>query len=393
MFKHNFKYAFKTLFRNKMLIFWTFAFPIILGTLFNLAFSNIENSEKLNIIDIAIVNSEEFQNDEIYKEAFKNLSDENNEDRLFNTKYISKEEAITLLEDGKITGYFELENNKPKVTISTNGINETIFKYIVEEIEEQKSIITNIANEKISQELKNGNLSLDYQKIYSEILTKLDSSEVKLKNISNSNLSYTMIEFYTLIAMTCLYGGILGIVTINNNLPNMSNKGKRVSVAPISKGKLIFGSLLASYVVQLIGLALLFIYTVFVLKVDYGENLPLIILLALVGSLAGLSLGIAIGTLVKSNDNTKTGILIATTMLGCFLSGMMGITMKYIVDKNVPIVNKINPASMITDGLYSLYYYNTYNRYFFDVISLLIFSIIMIMISYRGLRRQKYDSI
>lgn len=393
MFKHNFKYAFKTLFRNKMLIFWTFAFPIILGTLFNLAFSNIENSEKLNIIDIAIVNSEEFQNDEIYKEAFKNLSDENSEDRLFNTKYISKEEAITLLEDGKITGYFELENNKPKVTISTNGINETIFKYIVEEIEEQKSIITNIANEKISQKLKNGNLSLDYQKIYSEILTKLDSSEVKLKNISNSNLSYTMIEFYTLIAMTCLYGGILGIVAINNNLPNMSNKGKRVSVAPISKGKLIFGSLLASYVVQLIGLALLFIYTVFVLKVDYGENLPLIILLALVGSLAGLSLGIAIGTLVKSNDNTKTGILIATTMLGCFLSGMMGITMKYIVDKNVPIVNKINPASMITDGLYSLYYYNTYNRYFFDVISLLIFSIIMIMISYRGLRRQKYDSI
>ena len=393
MFKHNFKYAFKTLFRNKMLIFWTFAFPIILGTLFNLAFSNIENSEKLNIIDIAIVNNEEFQNDEIYKEAFKNLSDENNEDRLFNTKYISKEEAITLLEDGKITGYFELENNKPKVTISTNGINETIFKYVVEEIEEQKSIITNIANEKIGQELKNGNLSLDYQKIYSEILTKLDSSEVKLKNISNSNLSYTMIEFYTLIAMTCLYGGILGIVAINNNLPNMSNKGKRVSVAPISKGKLIFGSLLASYVVQLIGLALLFIYTVFVLKVDYGENLPLIILLALVGSLAGLSLGIAIGTLVKSNDNTKTGILIATTMLGCFLSGMMGITMKYIVDKNVPIVNKINPASMITDGLYSLYYYNTYNRYFFDVISLLIFSIIMIMISYRGLRRQKYDSI
>ena len=55
MFIHNFKYAFKILFRNRMLIFWTFAFPIILGTLFNMAFSNIENSEKLNIIDIAIV--------------------------------------------------------------------------------------------------------------------------------------------------------------------------------------------------------------------------------------------------------------------------------------------------------------------------------------------------
>lgn len=80
-------------------------------------------------------------------------------------------------------------------------------------------------------------------------------------------------------------------------------------------------------------------------------------------------------------------------MVGCFLSGMMGITMKYIIDKNVPFLNKINPASMITDGFYSLYYYDTLNRYYFNVISLLIFSAFMIFISYRGLRRQKYDSI
>ena len=72
---------------------------------------------------------------------------------------------------------------------------------------------------------------------------------------------------------------------------------------------------------------------------------------------------------------------------------MMGITMKYIVDKNIPIVNKINPASMITDGFYSLYYYDTLDRYFFNIASLLIFALIMIAISYFSLRRQKYDSI
>lgn len=67
--------------------------------------------------------------------------------------------------------------------------------------------------------------------------------------------------------------------------------------------------------------------------------------------------------------------------------------MKYIVDKNVPIINKLNPASMITDGFYSLYYYDTLNRYLFNITSLLIFFGIMILISYFGLRRQKYDSI
>ncbi len=67
--------------------------------------------------------------------------------------------------------------------------------------------------------------------------------------------------------------------------------------------------------------------------------------------------------------------------------------MKYIVDKNIPIVNKLNPASMITDGFYSLYYYDTLDRYFFNISSLLIFALIMITISYFSLRRQKYDSI
>ena len=80
-------------------------------------------------------------------------------------------------------------------------------------------------------------------------------------------------------------------------------------------------------------------------------------------------------------------------MLGCFLSGMMGITMKYIVDKNIPIVNKLNPANMITDGFYSLYYYDTLDRFFFNFFSLLVFATILIVISIFYLRRQKYDSI
>lgn len=396
MFIHNFKYALKTLFRDKMLIFWTFAFPIILGTFFNMAFSNIENSEKLEIINIAIVDNDEFQNNELYKQAFKTLSDEENEDRLFNTKYVTEEEAKKLLEENEITGFMILEEDNPKVVVTTSGINETILKYVVEEITTNGQIVEGLMDKEINKELGSGvyNLyNLDYEKIYKDVLEKTQNQEVKIKDISNNNLSYTMIEFYTLIAMACLYGGILGMVAINKNLANMSSNGKRVSVAPTSKGKVIFSSILASYITQLVGLTLLFIYTIFVLKVDYGTNLPLIILLGIVGSLAGLSMGLAIGTILKTNENVKTGIVIAVTMLGCFLSGMMGITMKYIIDKNAPIINKINPASMITDGFYSLYYYDTLDRYYFNIISLLVFSLIMILISYTSLRRQKYDSI
>ncbi len=358
-----------------------------------MAFSDIENSEKLDIIDIAIVDDENFNSDEIFKQTFQELSNEENVDRIFNTKYVKEDVAKELLENNEIIGYLKIEENSPKVIIKSSGINETVFKYITEEITQTTEIVKNKAEQNISKEIATGNFNIDYEKIYEDALELAQSQKVNIRDISSSNLSYTMIEFYTLIAMTCLYGGILGMTAINQNLANMGSIGKRVGVSPVSKIKIVVSSLIASYITQLIGVAILFVYTIFVLKVNYGNNLPLIILLAMAGSLAGLSIGIIIATVIKSNENTKTGIIISITMFGCFLSGMMGITMKYIIDKNIPILNKINPASMITDGFYSLYYYDTLDRYWFNILGLLIFSALMILISYFSLRRQKYDSI
>ena len=389
MFWHNFKYTFKTLFRNKPLIFWTFAFPIILGTFFNMAFKDITKNEKLTTIDIAIINNDNFNNNEIYKEAMKELSE--GENKLFNTTYVSKEEAEKLLDEKKIKGYIELEENT-KIICKNNGIDETIIKYVTEEIDQKSNMIKNLSEIEIQNQIQNGNYNIDYNKINEEI-KEVMNNDVNIKNIANNNLDYVMIEFYTLIAMTALYGGMIGMYSVNQKLPNMSNIGKRISSSPLKKKTIILSSLLAGYIIQLIGLGLLFIYTIFVIKVDYGNNIPLIILLSLVGSLTGLSLGLATGSIIKSKEGTKIGIVLGITMTGCFLSGMMGITMKYIIDKNIPIINKLNPAALITDGFYSLYYYDTLDRYWKNIISLLIISTILLVISINSLRRQKYDNI
>ena len=378
MFFHNFKYSLKILLKNRMLIFWTFAFPIILGTFFNMAFSNIENSEKFDCINIAIVETQEFNDNEIYKNAFKELS-KDGDNKLFNIKYVDEEKAKELLDNEEISGYL-IYNGSSKIVIKKNGVNETIFKTAVDEINQSYGVINDL-------------IQNDTSKIYSRIQDTLKQSDSNIIDISSNKLSYTMIEYYSLIAMSCMYGGILAMFVINQNLANMSNKGKRVSVSPTKKSTLVFSGVLASYITQILGILLLFLYTIFVLKVDYGQNLGLVILLALIGSLAGLSLGTGVATLVKSNDNVKSSIILSITMVGSFLAGMMGITMKYVVDTNTPIINKINPVSMITDGLYSLYYYPTLDRYWFDITSLLVFSGLLILISAIQLRRQKYDSI
>lgn len=393
MFLHNFKYSLKTLLRNKGLIFWTFAFPIILGTLFNLAFSDIENKETLDIIDIAIVNNEEFKTDTYFTESFKSLSKKKDPNQLFNTKYTDLSTAQSLLKENKITGYLLFENNDVKITVNDKGYHETILRFVVDELSSQKEMLETITTKEVADSYKSGNLNVNYEKIYQDTLNLINNTTPKLNNISNSNLSYTMIEYYTLLAMACLYGALISMFVTNKKIANMSSAGKRTSVSPANKKTLLLGSFLASYLVQLLGILILYLYTILVIKVDYGSNTFLVFLLLMAGSLAGLTLGIAISTVLKSNENTKTGILISLTMLASFLSGMMGITMKYVIDKNIPILNMINPAAMITDGFYALYYYGFESRYIFNILSLLIFSLIMLLASSISLRRKKYDSI
>ncbi|MBR3152662.1 MAG: ABC transporter permease [Clostridia bacterium] len=384
-----------------MLIFWTFAFPIILGTLFKVAFGNIESDEKLKIIDIAIVENQGLEENSFYKESFESLSQEDDKDRMFNTKFTSEEKAKEMLENEEISGYLIIENNEPKVVIVSSGINETVFKYVVEEIEQRSSIVQNLVEAKM-QNLKNVNLteqnSIDENTEnyinQEEIINRaMKDSDIELKDVSRNNLSYTMIEFYSLIAMACLYGAMLSMACINQNLANMCSKGKRVATAPVSKAKLIMSSVLASFLAQLIGIFILFLYTIFVLNVDYGSKFGLVIVQTFAGSLAGLSLGTFAACVIKKSEDSKTGIIISFTMIGSYLAGMMGVNTKYNIDVHVPFLNKINPVAMITDGLYSLYYYDTLDRFISDIIGLLAFSGVLLIISYISLRRQKYDSI
>ncbi len=386
MFFHNFNYTLKTLFKNKILIFWTYAFPIILGLLFYFAFSDIEKGETFKVIPIGIVENQAFLENTLYKETFQVLGEEGSKTQIFSIRYEDEETCQSLTNKKEIVGYLNLEN-EAKLVISENGIDETTFKFVIEEIEEKKALFNHLIE--MNQDSIRNDASFVAQ-IYEKVMANQVSS---IQDDSKSHLSYTMIEYYTLIAMACLYGGILGMYAINQKLANMSSNGKRVSVAPIQKIKLIGSSALASYVTLLIGVLLLFLFTVFVLHVDYGDSIFYVLLLILFGSLAGLAFGLFISVLLKKNENTKIGIIIAGTMFCSVLSGMMGITMKYVIDKNVPILNKINPANMITDGFYALYYYDTPERFFMNLISLILFSLVLFFISIVILRGEKYDSI
>jgi len=89
----------------------------------------------------------------------------------------------------------------------------------------------------------------------------------------------------------------------------------------------------------------------------------------------------------------KESILVAISLTGCALSGLMYGDMKVIIAEKMPIINKINPAAVISDSYYCLNMFGTNGRYAETIIYMLGISIVLVGLGLIMGRRNHYDSI
>ena len=155
MFFHNFKYSFKILLKNKVLVFWSILWPLILGTLFYMAFSNMSSAEQLDTINLGVVNNKEYKNNIYLSSTLKELSDSKNDDQLFEIKYDDKESLNKMLEDKKIDGYIYVDN-KTNIVVKESNINQTIIKNVVDQIEEYKNVTMSLTTYEVENNIKKG---------------------------------------------------------------------------------------------------------------------------------------------------------------------------------------------------------------------------------------------
>ena len=374
MFKHIFITRFKCLLRDKRLIFWTLMFPIVLATLFKVAFANLSSAEVFKTIDIAVVLNEDYSTNQGFKGAIEQVSKER-PNKLFNVTATSEKNAEELLKNGKISGYIYL-NPEVNLVVKSSGLNQTIIKTFLDNYKENAINIAAIM--KVNPKAITTYLKKDYTK------------EISLyKGQPDTTLNY----FYALIAMACLYGSFLGLKEITDIQGDLSKRAARINMAPIRKMKMFIYSLSAALLIDFTEILILLGYLSFGLKIDFGNQLFFIVLLCLIGCITGISFGAMISAIIKKNEGLKSSILIAVTMLESFLAGMMYVNMKYIVEKNMPLLAYINPAALITDGFYSLYYYNSHQRFFINIFILSALSLLFCLITYIFIRRPQYASL
>lgn len=376
MFFHNFKYSLKNAFRQKEFLFWILAFPIILGTFFYVAFNSMYEKESMfNKIPVAIVENTE---NTAFKEVIKELS--SGEDAMFDSKFTDSQTALDMLKTNDISGIINVDSEL-SLTVSNDGIKQTIIKSFLDQYQIRESIIMETVN----------NNPQNVQSVIDAMSQEINCNESL--SLSNGNMDTYIQYFYNLIAMAAFFGSISGLYIAINNQGNLSAIAARKCISPTNKLTSITASLLASFVAQVICVSIGITYILFILKVDMGDKIPMVYLSGAVGSLTGVTMGFFIGSFGRLNQNVKMAISMSVTMLSCFLSGLMIGNMKSVIEMYVPIVNRINPAALISDLFYCLNIYNDYRRYTEKFVTLLILSVVFTIGGFLLTRRKKYASL
>ena len=136
-----------------------------------------------------------------------------------------------------------------------------------------------------------------------------------------------------------------------------------MNMAPVHRAKIITASMSAAITFQLLIVSTVLVYLIWVLKIDFGNQTGYIALTSLISTVTGVTFGTFINSVNRKSEGVKVGILIGTTMTMSFLAGLMYDKMKYIVHTKAPVLSFLNPANLIADSFYALYYYDTYTRF------------------------------
>ncbi|MCI5700790.1 MAG: ABC transporter permease [Lachnospiraceae bacterium] len=373
---HLLRYSILNSARNRITMFWSLLFPIILGFFFHLGFSGANDSEILDSIPTGVVTMDSSHE----SDGFSIFLEQMDGDTLTLTYFDTEEDAAKALSAKEISGYF-INRADRSLIVNGTGLNESILTQIMNCYTQNESMILDIAASH-PDKWKDAIASIEGYTTY-----------VEETSLGGQSLDSFITYYFALIGMACLYGCFLGLDKALQLLAYNSPLGARRCVTPTHKLKLIFTDWLAVVILHYINLLILLFVIRFIFHMDLGSRYGMILLIALMGDIIGVSLGFLIGCAIKAKEGIKIGIMIGVTMTFSFAAGLMFSDVKMVIEKHAPLFNRVNPAALISDAFYCISIYDNPERMATCLLILSIMSAALILISFFITRRERYDSI
>lgn len=387
MFIRDFLYTIKIMVRGRVSIFWTLVFPLLLATFMYMAFGNIyEQDEMFRNINVAVVTEDESANGLNY--MLDALSD--GDDALLSVARMSESDAEKLLADEEVEGIIYTDD--VKLTVAESSVNASILETVLSEYKQYEHALKDIYKDGIGlQQYMSGTSGVDDMSDIVEKLSEQRSYYTEKASTEGSQNVYNN-YFYAIFAMSCLFASLSSIEMMGNLQANVSATGKRKNVSPQRKMTFVLAEFAALLIIHFVVEVISFIY-MSCIGVDFGDRVWEILLTLFVGCFIGLAIGVIVGAISKLAEGTKIGIVIGISMVMSILSDLCINGVKYEIQQHVPIINKLNPAALISDSFYALNVYSDHQVFTENIVIMTIEAVVLIAVGILMVRRNRYASV
>lgn len=359
--------------KNFNILFWPCIFPLIMGTLFYFGFGNVSEAD-FETVEAAYVEAE---GDPVFSKFLEAAEEEGD---VIRTERMTEEDALEKLKNREIDGIF-YGGETPYLKVAGSGMAQSIMQSLLESYLNGKNTMTTVAElhpEKISQAAE-----------------AVSGYQERVENVSlggmttNGNAGF----FYALVGMACLYGCFVGMGAAFWLKANVTTLAARQCVSPVHKMTMILVEILTSFILHFINVIILILYLRYGLRMELQGNMAQMLLISMIGCIVGVSMGIFVSSASKLSENIKVGIMLGISMTASTLAGLVNVEIKHAVDQSVPIVNKLNPAALISDAFYCINVYDDPERMKSSLLTLAIMAAVLTVASFLAVRREQYDSI
>ncbi len=368
-------YSFLTKIKNVNVLFWPLVFPFVLTTAMYLSIGQIEEADFETVRAAVVSPAEETE------EPFRLFLDSMEQDSdLLATEEMSEQDAEDALEEGSISGIF-YAGAEPSLTVGGSGFPQTILQMVLESYTEGKETLEDVAQ----FHPEGMDAALASMESYGDTVEQI--------SLGGRTTDSTAQFFYAMMGMACLYGCFIGYGSAMGLQANLTPLAARRCAGPVSRLGMILAEILVSFSLHFVNMILLLAYMKYILRLEFGGSFLEMLPVLFAGSMIGVTMGMFITSIGRMSEGVKIGIMVGVSMVMSFMAGLMNGDMKNVIDRTFPLLNRINPAALISDAMYCINVYDSPERYAQDMLLLGGLCVLLAAGTFVIIRRKRYDSI
>lgn len=370
--------------RDKSLLVWTLAFPLIMTSIFMAMFSGLNDAYSLVESRLGVVRNARYESVKGLDDMLASLAGAPKKSRICTLKYYASEkDARNAATDGAIDSYLTVgSDGTPALHVSQASIAAkgsrpaTVLSAAINSYVRTSDAIAS-GSTKSPKLAAKGAVQAAY--LGNSVQIKHFSAT---KNAPDSNASF----YFALLAMTAGMGAMSAALTTQKLLPTASAVGARQTLSSTPRWRMLVGALFGAWICQFACMLAALLFMATVAHVDFGSGAAPLVLAVAVSSLASCAMGSLLGTIPHMQAGMVSGI---TCLLSLFtgLYGPSAQEIAYALEASAPVLAHANPLWQISRCFYSLLYYDTYDSFARCCLTLLLMTLVALALA--GIRMRK----